>query len=79
MAIIQARDITLLELKTKFGLRLLEDEQLFREWQDDLPEITDSEKLQLDRAKAGYSNLLKCPPLLENTWGNWQLKASQQR
>ncbi|RUS97568.1 hypothetical protein DSM106972_083050 [Dulcicalothrix desertica PCC 7102] len=67
MAIIQARDITLLELKTKFGLRLLEDEQLFREWQDDLPEITDSEKLRLDRAKAGYSNLLEYPPLLENT------------
>lgn len=67
MAIIQARDISLLELKTKFGLRLLEDEQLFREWQDNLPEITDSEKLRLDRVKASYSNLLEYPPLLENT------------
>jgi hypothetical protein len=64
---IQARDITLLELETLFGLKLLEDEQLFREWQDNLPEITDTEKQRLDKVKASYSNLLKYPPLLENS------------
>lgn len=64
MAIIQARDITLLKLKTKFGLRLLEDEQLFREWQDDLPEITESEKLRLDRAKASWLlKFTRIPPV----------------
>lgn len=64
---IQARDITLHDLETKFGLNLVENDQFFREWQDDLPEITNLEKQRLDRVKASYSNLLKYPPLLENT------------
>jgi hypothetical protein len=34
----------------------------FREWQDDLPEITDLEKQALDRVKASYLNLIKYPP-----------------
>ncbi len=63
---IQARDITLHDLETKFGLNLVENDQFFREWQDDLPEITDFEKQRLDRVKASYSNLLKYPPLLAN-------------
>ncbi len=62
-----AKTITLQELSEKFGLQLIEDEQLFREWQDDLPEITEAEKQRLDRVKASYSNLLEDPPLLENT------------
>jgi hypothetical protein len=64
---IQARDITLHDLETKFGLTFVETDQFFREWQDDLPEITDLEKQRLDRVKASYSHLLKYPPLLENT------------
>ncbi|MBD2775849.1 type I restriction endonuclease [Iningainema tapete] len=64
---IQARNVTLHDLKTKFGLQLVEDKQFFREWQDNLPEINDLEKQRLDRAKASYSNLLEYPPLLENT------------
>jgi hypothetical protein len=64
---IQARDITLHELETRFGLTLVEDEQFFREWQDNLPDITASEKQQLDRVKTNYTNLIKYPPLLENT------------
>ncbi|MHC5597636.1 MAG: restriction endonuclease subunit R [Nostoc sp.] len=64
---IQAKEITLLDLETSFGLQLVEDEQFFREWQDNLPEITNSQKQQLDRVKASYTNLLKYPPLLENT------------
>ena len=62
-----AREITLHELTEKFGLQLVEDEQFFREWQDNLPEITKAEKQRLDRVKASYSNLLGDPPLLENT------------
>ena len=46
------------ELTEKFGLQLVEDEQFFREWQDNLPEITKAEKQRLDRVKASYSNLL---------------------
>ncbi len=62
-----AKEITLHELTEKFGLQLVEDEQFFREWQDDLPAITEAEKQRLDRVKASYSNLLAYPPLLENT------------
>jgi hypothetical protein len=64
---IQAKEITLLDLESGFGLQLIEDEQFFREWQDNLPEITNMQKQQLDRVKASYANLLKYPPLLENT------------
>lgn len=64
---IQAKDISLNELETIFKLQLVEDENFFREWQDNLPEITDTEKQKLDRVKASYLNLIKYPPLLENT------------
>ncbi|MBD2043498.1 restriction endonuclease subunit R [Microcoleus sp. FACHB-672] len=64
---IPIKNVTLHDLKTKFGLQLIENEQFFREWQDNLPEITELEKQQLDRVKASYTNLLYYPPLLENT------------
>jgi hypothetical protein len=64
---IQAKDITLSELEAIYGLQLVEDDQFFREWQDNLLEITDLEKQRLDRVKANYFNLIKYPPLLENT------------
>lgn len=63
---IQAKDVTLLELETLFGLQLIRDRQFFREWQDNLLEITEIEKKQLDKVQAGYFNLLRYPPLLEN-------------
>ncbi|NJL66312.1 MAG: restriction endonuclease subunit R [Oscillatoriales cyanobacterium RU_3_3] len=62
---IQAKDVTLEELKNLFGLQLVRDESFFREWQADLPEITDFQKQQLDQIKAGYFNLLEHPPMLE--------------
>lgn len=64
---IQAKEVTLLELETNYGLQLVYDEQFFPEWQDNLPQITDVEKQRLDRAKASYTNLLRYPPLLENS------------
>ncbi len=64
---IQAKDITLNQLRTIFRLQLVEDDDFFREWQDDLPEITDAEKQALDRVKASYFNLIEYPPMLENT------------
>lgn len=59
------KDITLKQLQTIFGLQLAENDNFFREWQDNLPEITDWQKQMLDRVKAGYFNLLYYPPLLE--------------
>lgn len=64
---IPAKDISLSELRRIFKLQLVEDDQFFREWQDDLPEITEAEKQQLDRVKASYLNLVEYPPMLENT------------
>ncbi|HAT12684.1 MAG TPA: restriction endonuclease subunit R [Microcoleaceae bacterium UBA9251] len=64
---IQARNIALNDLESQFKIELVEDDQFFREWQDNLPEINDAEKQRLDRVKASYRNLLSRPPLLENT------------
>ncbi|AFZ33526.1 MULTISPECIES: type I restriction endonuclease [Cyanophyceae] len=63
---LQAIDITLHDLRTKFSLTQTEDEQFFREWQDDLPEIAEEEKRSLDRVKSNYRNLIEYPPLLED-------------
>ena len=64
---LQAKNVTLAELSTLFGLQLTEDEQFFQEWQADLPELSAAEKQRLDRVKSSFSNLLEYPPLLENT------------
>ncbi|MCC5601103.1 restriction endonuclease subunit R [Nostoc sp. CHAB 5714] len=50
-----------------YGLELVDSEEFFREWQDDLPELTSLEKQLLDQIKAGYINVRNYPPLLENT------------
>ncbi len=63
---IQAKDVDLRYLITNFGIQFVEDEQFFREWQDDLSEITDLEKQLLDKVKARYLNLLNYPPMLED-------------
>ncbi|MBD0363238.1 MAG: restriction endonuclease subunit R [Coleofasciculus sp. C3-bin4] len=64
---IQAKDITLYQLESIFGLQFVDDDKFFREWQDNWSELTDLEKQRLDRVKANYFNLIKYPPLLENT------------
>ena len=58
---IQAKTLTVREVKTKFNLQLAEDEQFFPEWIEDLPEITDEEKRYLDKIKAGYTNSAEYP------------------
>ena len=63
---IQAKTLTLREVKTKFNLQLAEDEQFFPGWIDDLPEITDEEKRYLDKIKAGYTNSAEYP-MIEDT------------
>lgn len=62
----QAKTLTLRDVKTKFNCQLAEDEQFFREWIDDLPEITDEEKRYLDKVKAGYVNSADYP-MIEDT------------
>ena len=64
---LQAKNVTLEELQTLFGLQFVQEDDFFREWQDELPEISDFQKQQLNQIKAGYFNLLEYPPLLEKT------------
>ncbi|WP_375493373.1 restriction endonuclease subunit R [uncultured Nostoc sp.] len=62
-----AENVTLEQLILLYGLELVDSEEFFQEWQDDLPELTSLEKQLLDQIKAGYINLRNYPPLLENT------------
>jgi hypothetical protein len=57
--IIQARDISLYELEEKFKLELATNTDFFREWIENLPLLTDAEKLSLERVKSNYFNLTK--------------------
>lgn len=60
---IQAQKINLNDLIERFCLERTDDEQFFREWQNDLPELTDSEKQALDEVKADYLHLSRYPIL----------------
>ncbi|QLE47325.1 restriction endonuclease subunit R [Nostoc sp. C057] len=64
---IQAQNIGLAYLEKKFSLQLAEDEAFFTEWFENLPEITDLEKQDLDRVKLHFLRLVKYPPLSEET------------
>ncbi|MBE9127211.1 MULTISPECIES: type I restriction endonuclease [unclassified Coleofasciculus] len=64
--IIQAQDITLSQLTELFGLTITYDDQFFTEWLDNLPELTDIEKQQLDRVKRNYISLIERHTLSEN-------------
>lgn len=63
---IQAEALNLHDVETKFGLQRSEDDQHFKEWSDELPELTAQEKQQLDRVKASHLNLDKYRPMLED-------------
>lgn len=63
---IQSRDINLRYLIDNFGLQRVRNSEFFREWQENLPEVTDSEKQLLDRVPGIYFNLVDTPPVLEN-------------
>ena len=56
---ITASKIKLHDLKTKFGLQQVQEETFFREWQNDLPELSSAEQQVLDRIKRNYLYLLE--------------------
>ncbi len=58
---IQAKDLTLHDVKVKFGLKQALDEQFFREWLDELPEISNYEKRSLNQIKADFLYLSEYP------------------
>ncbi len=61
---IQSQEVSLRYLSDNFDLKLVRNEQFFREWQDDLPEISDLEKELLNQVQEGYFNLLEYRPFL---------------
>jgi hypothetical protein len=56
---------TLNEAEAKFNLRRTENEQFFREWFADLPELTQEEQTALDQIKARYRYHRADGPLAE--------------
>jgi hypothetical protein len=64
--LIPAQDITLSQLTELFGLTVTADDQFFIEWLNNLPELTDIEKQQLDRVKTNYISLINRHTLSEN-------------
>lgn len=59
--VIQASELTLREVETKFCLEESQDASFFREWEENLPELTDVEKQRLDEIKANFLYLSKYP------------------
>ncbi|AFY41855.1 type I restriction endonuclease subunit R [Nostoc sp. PCC 7107] len=64
--IIAAEKMTLYDLEQRFKLQQTQDESFFSEWQESLPEPTDTEKQRLVRVEAIVANLER-RSLLENT------------
>ena len=63
---LQARDINIRYLIDNYGLQRVRNSEFFRQWQENLPEVTDYEKQLLDRVQDIYFNLVDSPPVLEN-------------
>jgi hypothetical protein len=63
---IQARNISLYDLETKFNLTVVENGNFFIEWRDNLPAITEEEKQSLNRVRRNYLNLSRRHPMLED-------------
>lgn len=60
-----AKDITFDTLSEEFGLERTEDQSLFREWQDNLPNISELDRQVLDRIKSNFQNLNRDRPMSE--------------
>ncbi len=63
----QATDVTLYDLKEKFGLLRSSDEKFFTEWLDDFPKLSDLEEKYLDRVKTNFLNLVERHFVLKDT------------
>jgi hypothetical protein len=64
--IIEPHEITLEQLTELFRLTITHNDQFFPEWLDNLPELSDFEKHQLDRVKRNYLGLVERHTLSEN-------------
>jgi hypothetical protein len=61
---LQANELTLSDVEDRFNLRqIFDDPNFFREWQDSLPELNQSEMQALDRIRTEFLYLNKYPML----------------
>lgn len=58
---LQASDLSLNDVETKFGLKECQDTSFFPEWQENLPTLTTVEQQSLDQIKANFLYLSKWP------------------
>ena len=63
MPTIPAQDLSLHDVKEKFGLQAINDEQFFQEWNNNLPELNNLETQALDRVTANFLHLDEYPIL----------------
>lgn len=61
--VIQDKDITLNQLIEQFALQRNDNENFFREWRDNLPELNDLEKQNVEEIKTEYQHLSRYPIL----------------
>lgn len=61
-----AQSIGLNDLIRNFNLQRVDEQSFFFECQENLSDISNFQKQQLDKVKAGYWNLLNYPPILED-------------
>lgn len=54
-----------ISLRHDLGLELVLNQDFFEEWQDQLPEINNTEKQLLDDVREGYIHWVQDPPLLD--------------
>jgi hypothetical protein len=59
--LVQASELTLHEVEEKFNLQPVQDLGFFTEWQENLPELSATEKEWLDRVKSDFLSLKKYP------------------
>ena len=59
--VLQAGELTLHDVKTKFGLQHVSHDDFFQEWQETGIEITETEKEWLDRVRSDFLSLEEYP------------------
>lgn len=63
--ILFAKDVSFTNLFEQFGLEQTEDQSLFREWQDNLPTVLETERQAIERIKSNFKNLNRDRPMSE--------------
>jgi len=58
-----ASKLSLYDVKSRFHLQYVEDENFFTEWTENLPNLSDQEKQRLDQVKSHYMYLSEHPML----------------